>query len=314
MNKTISIIIPNYNGKKLLELNLPFIIKLKEKWTEICEIIIVDDKSTDESTRFLEDNSPQIIIIKKDKNTGFIDSVNLGVQKAQGELVLLLNTDVDPRGLNIEKLTKYFTDNNVFAVGCLDKSVENNKTINRGRGIGLFKQGLLIHKRGKIDENSTLWVSGGSSMFRKAIWERLGGFDPLYTPFYWEDIDISYRALKLGYKIYFEKEAVVTHTHLQGAILTNYNSRQIHEISLRNQLLFVWKNITDFEYILQNKIFILKYVFAALINRDLIFIKAFTKAVKRLPKIFTYRFSQQQKFIYKDREILNKFADEFKTQ
>src|SRR5687767_13648160 len=89
----ISIVIPNYNGRLLLEKNLPKVIKESKD----AEIIVVDDASTDDSIDFLKKNFTKIKVIKKDKNTGFSSTVNLGVQKATGELVVLLNSDAYPK-------------------------------------------------------------------------------------------------------------------------------------------------------------------------------------------------------------------------
>lgn len=308
--ESVSIIIPNFNGKVLLKKNLPYIIKLMEEWKEVCEIIIVDDKSTDESVSFLEENYPKISVIKKDKNSGFIDTINLGVKSAKGSLVLLLNTDIIPQSSVIPQLLPHFQDKNVFAVGCLDKSYEKGSVINRGRGIGKFSRGFLIHQRGEIDKADTLWVSGGSGMFRKEIWEKLGGLDPLFQPFYWEDIDISYRALKSGYSLYFEKKACVKHYHQEGAIFRHYTKREIAKISLRNQILFVWKNITDIKYLFEHFIYLPIWFIRSLIKTDFLFPEAFILALLRLPRAIKERIDQSKLWIKPDPRLLHKWNKE----
>src|SRR3990167_6085201 len=105
----ISVIIPNFNGRKLLEKNLPQVLK------ELidAEVIIVDDASTDGSADFLSKNYPQIKVISRKQNMGFASSVNLGVKSAQGELLLLLNSDVYPRKNLLGPLLPYFNDPSV---------------------------------------------------------------------------------------------------------------------------------------------------------------------------------------------------------
>lgn len=313
MNETISIIIPNYNGKKLLGLNLPLIIKLKEEWKEICEIIVVDDKSTDDSIKFLSEKFPSLTIIKKHDNSGFIDTVNLGIEKAKGEFVLLLNTDVSPDSDIVPKLLMHFKDKKVFGVGCLDKSVEDGKVIERGRGIGIFLKGFLVHKRGQTNKDNTLWVSGGSAMFRKSTWQYLGGLDSIYSPFYWEDIDISYRALKAGYKILFDNKAQVVHKHEKGSIMSNYSSKQILEISLRNQILFVWKNISKPSYLLNHLIYLFWNICKGLGKGDIIYLSSFLKALLKIPVVVAHRCKQSRNWKYKDDEILSAFSSEFSS-
>lgn len=309
--ETISIIIPNFNGLQLLKKNLPEVVKLKLKYQEIVEIIIVDDCSTDRSIEYIKNAFPAIKTIKKTTNTGFSDSVNIGVRDSRGSLVLLLNTDVKPDINMLESLLKYFRNSKTFAVGCLDNSIEKGKVIKRGRGIGVFEKGFLIHKRGEIDKNNTLWVSGGSSLFRKSIWEKLGGLDPLFSPFYWEDIDISYRALKSGYEIYFEKNAQVAHDHELGSIKSYFNKQQIEQIALRNQILFVWKNISDTEYLFSHLISLLKNILNTLFRGNTAFLKAFIQAFIKTPIVISHRLNQSRHWVKKDREIFEAFRREF---
>lgn len=303
----ISIIIPNFNGKELLEENLPKLIKLKKENKEILEVILVDDKSTDTSVSYGRKNFPEVKIIQKPTNTGFIDSVNLGVVNSKGKLIFLLNTDVSPELDIIPKLVKYFTDKKVFGVGCLDNSIEENIVVKRGRGLGKFYRGLLVHKKGDINYSNTLWVSGGSGIFNKEIWQKLGGLDTVFRPFYWEDIDISYRALKSGYKIYFAKEAKVTHNHKKGAILAKFNKDQIKIISLRNQILFVWKNISDTNLLFKHIIYLPRYILFSLIKGDLSFIKALLSAIVRLPEVIKHRKIQKKIWVKSDSEVLKDF-------
>lgn len=303
----ISIIIPNFNGKELLSENLPKLIKLKRENKEIVEVILVDDKSTDTSVSYVKKNFPDIKIIEKNTNSGFIDSVNLGVVNSKGKLIFLLNTDVSPELDIIPKLVKYFSDKKAFGVGCLDNSIEGNGIVKRGRGVGKFYRGFLVHKKGDVNYSNTLWVSGGSGIFNKEIWQKLGGLDTVFRPFYWEDIDISYRALKSGYKIYFAKEAKVTHNHQKGAILGKFNKDQIKNISLCNQILFVWKNISDTNLLFEHIVYLPRYILFSLIKRDLSFIKALLSAIVRLPEVIKQRKIQKKIWMKSDSEVLKEF-------
>jgi len=254
----ISIIIPNYNGKHLLEKNLPRVIKEIAKLRNFeTEVIIVDDGSSDDSVKFIKEltswrvnefnnslinNKPIIKLIKNEKNLGFSATVNRGVRAASGEVVVLLNTDVYPEEGFLKAVLPHFKDPKVFAVGMLDKSIENEEIVRRGRGIAEWRRGFYIHRRGEINKTDTAWVSGGSGVFRRSIFLKFGGFDEIYNPFYWEDIDLSYRALKDGYKILFEPKSCVVHKHEEGVIKSKFPPWKIKSISFRNQFLFVWKN------------------------------------------------------------------------
>lgn len=308
----ISIIIPNYNGEELLGKNLPKVLEAVEyyqkKSSAGIEIIVVDDGSTDSSESVISNFQFKISnlkFIKNEKNLGFAPTVNHGVKEAKGEIIILLNTDVAPNRDFLEPLLSNFKDEKMFAVGCMDKSIEKSKIVLRGRGIGHFQRGFLIHERGEVNKSDTLWVSGGSGAFRKTIWDKLGGFNELYAPFYWEDIDLSYRALKSGYKILFEPKSIVVHEHEKGIIKNTYSSFKVKTVSYRNQFIFMWSNITDIDLRLKH-IFWLPYHFLkALTKGDMAFFVGFTKALILFPRIKKIANPSQQMFVKSDKQTIS---------
>ena len=185
----ISIIIPNYNGEELLRKNLPKVFDSLLSYKDGgVEIVVIDDCSIDNSINILEKLKSELEykyphikfkIIKNEKNLGFSSNVNKGAKNANGDILILLNTDVVPKKDFLNPLLSHFSDSHVFAVGCMDKSIENGKIVSRGRGMGVWNRGFLIHSRGEVNKTNTLWVSGGSGAFRKSIWEKLDGFDEL---------------------------------------------------------------------------------------------------------------------------------------
>lgn len=239
MNK-ISIVIPNRNGSVLLRRNLSVVIRAAKG----SEIIVVDDASTDDSVNILRKEFPDVKVIRKDKQEGFASTANAGVSAAIGDIVILLNSDIRPEKNFLSPLVFHFRDPKVFAVSCMDKSIEKGKTVLRGRGLARWERGMYVHSRGEVDKTDTAWVSGGSGAFRKSLWVKLGGMDPIFNPFYWEDIDLSCRAIKAGYTILFEPKSVVIHEHEAGAIQSGYSPEYIKTIAYRNQFLFVWKNLS----------------------------------------------------------------------
>lgn len=307
----VTIIIPNYNGEQLLQKNLPKVVEAAEYYSketkQAVEIIIVDDCSNDNSIEYIktqiskiEDTDQKLKTIiqffQNDKNLGFSQTVNRGAKEAKGDIVVLLNTDVVPEKVFLNPLIQHFKDEKVFAVGCMDKSIEHGEIILRGRGVGKWQRGFLVHARGEVDKTNTLWVNGGSGAFKKSIWDKLGGFDDLYSPFYWEDIDLSYRALKSGYKIIFEPKSIVIHEHEKGAIKSKYSYSQIKTIAYRNQFIFVWKNVTDFNLIFLHIFWLPYHLFKSLLRKDLAFILGFFNALIILPKIVKSR-SKSKNFL-----------------
>lgn len=307
----ISIIIPNYNGEQLLKKNLDKVYKeLSSYKSGKTEILVVDDGSLDESVAFLNEFSKthqNCKVLVNSKNLGFAPTVNRGVEASIGEIIILLNTDIYPEEDFLKPLLKHFSDVEIFAVGCLDRSIESGRVVLRGRGLGEWRRGFLVHRRGEVDKQNTLWVSGGSGAFRKTIWEKLGGFNELYAPFYWEDIDLSYRALKSGYKILFESKSVMVHEHEKGAIKSKYSEFKIKTIAYRNQFIFVWENVTDSSLQIAH-IAWLPYHFAkAIVNSDWAFYLGFFEAFILLPKIIKSSLKAQRQSILSDKEVIDRF-------
>lgn len=303
----LSIVIPNYNGASLLKKNVPKIKESIEQEEKSTEIIVVDDNSKDNSLEVL--SKLGVKVVKNSKNLGFSSSVNRGVAAAKGDLVVLLNTDVWPEKNFLKELEARFRDRDVFAVGFLDKSIENDKTVLRGRGIGSWEKGFLVHRKGEINKDNTLWASGGSAAFRKTLWKKLGGLDEIFNPFYWEDIDLSYRALKSGFIIIFAKDISVYHEHSKGSIKSNYSDTQIKTIAYRNQFIFAWKNATDLSLQIIQFIFFPYHISKALIRRDWAFLLGLIKALIKLPKIVKSSLKAQEQFVKSDKQVVREFKE-----
>src|SRR5258706_3277945 len=313
----ISVVIPNFNGKNLLRKNIEKVLHVFDAYKKgYVEIIITDDASQDGSVDFIKEYiqknslnvSIQLLENASGKNKGFSTNVNKGVARATGDIVILLNTDVVPHADFLDPLIMHFKDDNVFAVGCMDESIESGKTVLRGRGVGKWRRGFLIHGPGKLDKTSTLWVGGGSGAFKKEIWDKLGGLNELYNPFYWEDIDISYRAQKAGHIVLFEKESVVQHEHETGSIKKNYKPSSIKKIAYRNQFYFTWLNATDRMILLSHIVFLPLFLLKALLKKDIEFISGFFMAVRNIARVMRERKGIQKLVKKSDKEIIERVS------
>lgn len=309
----IDVIIPNYNGFLLLKNNLPKVLDAFSSYKN-SSIIIVDDGSSKEEFLKLKDyiDSEQkaiklkIKLIRNEKNLGFSSTVNRGAFESSAELLVFLNSDVAPEKKFLEPILEDFEkDKNLFGVGCLDNSIEGDKVVLRGRGIGKWRRGFMIHYRGEINKRDTFWVSGGSSVVRRDLFVKLGGFDELYNPFYWEDIDLSYRAQKRGFNILFEDKSIVIHRHLEGTIKTNYSGFKVKTIAYRNQFIFIWKNITDLDLFLSHLVWLPYHSIKALLRFDFAYFYGFLAAFLKLPKILSKR--RNGSYIKKDKDIIKNY-------
>ncbi|MBI5356990.1 glycosyltransferase family 2 protein [Candidatus Collierbacteria bacterium] len=314
MLNSISIVIPSYNGKLLLEKNLPAVIyslrrlerpgpaKQGQAFID-SEIIVVDDASSDSTEKWLTAEYPEVKLIKNKNNLRFARSCNRGVNAAKGEIVVLLNNDVSPSPDFLSYVIPHFGDEKVFAVGFGEINSVDGKIIHGGRGVSKFERGLVMHWR-PIDQKSPVvtWLSGGSMAFNKSIWERLGGFDELFRPAYEEDRDLCWQALKSGYKIVFEQKAVVEHFH-ESTNLKLFGKTKISMYSLKNQLLFVWKNISSPKYLLSHLIWFPYHLILTTIRTKGIFLAAFCWALTQLPETLISRKSASKLWRIDDEEI-----------
>ena len=276
--KKISVIIPSFNAVGLLQKNLKSVL---DALSTNDQVIIVDDAGSDETVNWLckkynlEEITPQlektnskyfpkltsndyicfendivhnqtkvnITLLKLKQNLRFAGAVNAGVLVSKNSLLFLCNNDVLPDKKCFEFLKPHFDDEEVFAVGCLE--YENSEMGQRsGKNVLFFDRGLFQHNRANnFERGQTAWASGGSALFDKKKWLKLNGFDQAFYPAYWEDIDLSFRARKKGWKILFEPEAVVYHKH-ESTHQTVFGQQKMDDMSWKNAFVFTWKNGT----------------------------------------------------------------------
>lgn len=272
----ISIVIPNYNGKDLLVKNLPNILS-----SGALEVIVGDDGSSDKSVEFLREvelKNPGLRILIHKKNQGFIPTVNELFYKAKGELVVLLNSDVFVEKDFLNPLMKHFDNPKVFAVNLHEKG--------EGPSRAFWKNGFYEFGRGE-EKNAiqkSAWASGGSAIYSKEIWLKLKGFDPIFAPFYWEDVDLSFRALKAGYEILWDPSSKVFHEHAT-TIKKNFSKKYVDFIKERNRLLFIWKNISDRKLIQEHKVSNLNKLFSSEFGYWIPFVWALLRSKNRKDKL-----------------------------
>ncbi|MGB9707279.1 MAG: glycosyltransferase family 2 protein [Microgenomates group bacterium] len=252
----ISVIIPTYKNTELFLKNLVNNLKYLNNY----QIIIVNDdpsKSIKKEIKNLisrQKIKSDIVLIENKKNLGFGQSVNSAIKKAKGKYLLLLNSDVVLKNKNyLLALNCFKNDPKVFAVSFAQ--IEKDGSI-VGKNKIFWYKGLYHHQKSgdlKFGENG--WAEGGASIFDKEKFIKLGGFDPLFSPFYWEDVDLSFRAKKLGYKILFNPKVKVLHQH-ESTIGKYFNKDQIEKIAFRNQLIFTWKNIDNFKKLIEHVLYL----------------------------------------------------------
>lgn len=220
----ISAVIPNRDGVEILRRTLPPL--LQELSLERDEIIVIDDASEDDSVGMLGREFPTVRVVALERNVGFGAACNLGFERARHDLVLLLNSDMEVTPGSIALLAEHFEDPDVFATGPEYWSDDPSKP---------------RPPRGPTDWWPQLGAPAGGSLFRRDKFLELGGFDPLYYPFYWEDVDLGWNAWRSGLTIVYDTRCHFV--HLESATIRKlYSASYVKRIRARNRCFFGWKN------------------------------------------------------------------------
>jgi GT2 family glycosyltransferase/glycosyltransferase involved in cell wall biosynthesis len=210
----VSIVIPVYNKIDFTIQCLESIVRFTHGATY--EVIVVDDCSTDETPRVLE-NYPGIRFYRNDQNQGFIASCNVGARCAKGKYVVLLNNDTEVlTNWLLELLDTFTLKPDAGMVG--SKLIYPNGVLQEAGGIIWQDGSAWNYGRGQSATRPEFnylrevdYLSGACIMLAKDLWDTLGGFDDHFSPAYGEDSDLAFRVRDKGYKVYYQPMSEVIH-------------------------------------------------------------------------------------------------------
>jgi len=236
----ISIIIVSYNTKKLLRDCIISIIKNTKNINY--EIIVVDNASTDGSVEVIKKlrrtNSINLKIIENETNLGFGGGNNLGIKRAKGKFILLLNSDTIIHDNLVREMVSWMDD--MDKVGVASCGLKNSDGSFQGTGgsfpdlLRVFSWMFFIEDIPGIDrlikpfhpmhpnspvykgdayfkkEHETDWLTAAFLLIRKKVIEEVGYFDENYFA-YVEEVDLCYRVKKGGWKVYYNPSWSITH-------------------------------------------------------------------------------------------------------
>jgi len=262
--KPLSIVIPTYNAVGQVEGLLTRLAHFRSKYGDGCQVIISDDASTDGTVEEMRRRFPDFTVIANQHNQGYGANVMRGAQAARHPYLATLNSDIELIGNPFKALIEELdADPKLFAAmpliynRALDK-VENLARLYCHRGLcwhtelaeegqwsallrDLFSSATDIKGRlrdvGAGARPVPSVLCGAAFCCRRERFIELGGFDRRYVPFYWEDVDLDYRARRLGLRCAVVPRSVVIHRHSE-TIDRFHGQRKLTHLRL-NQLRFI---------------------------------------------------------------------------
>jgi len=244
------------------------------------EIIILDNASSDGTREFIESEFPAVKIFTLKENKA-IFALNDGAKEAKYGYLFFLNNDMLLKPGCIKTLLERFDEPDVFAV--TGKVFQwDGRTVQAARRRPAFKRGYFWYVPAKEPDapGLTLHALGGQSIFKREKFISLGGIDPLFSPFYHEDLDISWRALKRGWRILYEPDAEMIHrgAATAGRMFTNF---EIQKMMRKNLFLFMWKNLRDPAFVASMKRWLWPRALRAVLAGDRVWIAGLAAALKQ---------------------------------
>src|SRR5476649_844778 len=210
---SVCLLILNYNGMQHLDACLSSAVLAAAAWDASCRVVLVDNRSTDRSVVFTRHRFPSVEIVISPSND-FLFSLNAVAAARAEDIVIVLNNDMRFDAGFIAPLVAHFSAPDVCAVGAAIRTWDGaNDTV--GPRCARVAH-CWFYKWYRTDYQApafTLEACGGAAAYRRSMFVELGGFDPLYRPGYYEDLDVSYRAWARGWTVLYEPKSLVYHKH-----------------------------------------------------------------------------------------------------
>jgi GT2 family glycosyltransferase len=245
----VSIVIVTWNGRPLLERFLPSVLATDYP---AFEVVVADNASTDGTPEWLAQAHPSVRVIRHPENWLFARGNNAAVAQTAGELICLLNNDVevqpdwlrplvdslvgDPEVAAVQPKLLQHSDRRRFeyagaAGGFLDSYAY---PFARGR---LFS--TLEEDTGQYDDaRDVSWATGACMLVRRDAWDAAGGLDERFG-MHMEEIDLCWRLWRAGWRVRVQPASHAW--HLGGASLPHGDPRKTR-LNFRNSLLMLYKN------------------------------------------------------------------------
>ena len=300
-----SLLVLNFNGLRLLEGCFSTLGAATRDGRDH-DVYLLDNCSTDESIAYAESHFPWVKCVRARRNA-FTYSWNELAQELDTEAILLLNNDVTVEPDFIQPLLHDLSLPDVFAV--TTRILTADRVTSQGsRTSGGFHRGLWwFNQLPDIERTSTSMFAPCQSAYSRSKFLELGGLDELFWPMYHEDIDLSYRAWRRGWRILYEPKSVLY--HLGGQTRTAKGQIWHRTVETQNTLLLQWKNIDDPQMRREHLAWLPSRLARAAAKGDTPFLKGFKAAWGRRQQMLERRIAEAPLRCIPDREVFARIMD-----
>ena len=245
-----AIVILNWNGKKLLEQFLPSIVNFS---SELADIYVADNASTDNSIAYIKEFFPSVHIVENTSNGGYAKGYNDALKNIDAKIYCLINSDIEVSKNWIPPVLEVFKKEKNTAIiqpKILDYKKKDTFEY-AGAGGGFIDLYGYPYCRGRVfndlekdtkqynDTTEIFWASGACFFIKSEVYHLLNGFDEDYFA-HQEEVDLCWRAQNEGYDIKYVGNSSVY--HIGVATLQETNPQKTF-LNFRNSLLNVIKNV-----------------------------------------------------------------------
>lgn len=263
----VTIIIPNYNGKQLLE---NCIETLEQQTCQDFTLLVVDNGSTDGSDKVTTKLSDFEMLVLPE-NTGFCGAVNEGIRHTKTPYFILLNNDTETEPAFVEALLGAIQrSDRIFSCGAMMIDYYNRDLIDNAGDYYTALGWAVARAKGRRccdyqTERRVFSCCAGAAIYRTDAVQKIGLFDELHFA-YLEDVDMGYRARIYGYENYYIPQARVFHVG-SATTGTRYNEKKVF-LAARNSIYLLYKNMPILQILLN-----LPFVFFGILIKILFFLK-----------------------------------------
>lgn len=263
----VTIIIPNYNGKALLE---NCIRTLERQTCQSFRLVVVDNGSTDGSAS-VRSEKLDMEVIALNENTGFCGAVNLGIRRSDTPYVLLLNNDTEADEHFVGEMLKGIKKSDrIFSCGAQMLDFRRRDIIDNAGDLYTLFGWAVARGKGKpaadfSKEKDVFSCCGGAVIYRRELLAQTGLLDERHFA-YLEDVDLGYRARLMGYRNRYIPAAKVYHVG-SATTGTRYNEKKVY-LAARNSMFVIYKNMP-----LLQLLFNLPFLLAGVLIKWLFFVK-----------------------------------------